>query len=438
MKRSLLSTPRAANVLTAVILAGVPFHAFLTIWLSVFVGHFTALRLWDEAALTLLVIIVGAWLVRDAALRREAVQTPLVQAMAAYVALTLLLGAVALMRHEVSSAALLYALVINLRFFAWFACVRLVVLRSSWLRETWPKLVFWPLAAVVLFGLLQFFVLPHNFLARFGYGPNTYVPYITINQDSTIMRVQSFLRGANPLGAYLVAMVGVLAGYVLARRRQWYLWVLAAGVLAVLALSFSRSGWIGAVAAIIVGVAAQPSGKKQRRVGLAVLAAVVLIAAGGWLAFRNDITAEDLVLHVSTRSTAVQTSNQGHLSALVESVTVVAHEPLGEGPGTSGQASWYNAGHPIRNTESYFLQLAEEVGWLGLGLFMLILALVGYELWRRRSNPLALGLLAGLCGLVVASQFSYTWADDTLAYLWWGLAAIALARPAVDRRSSTD
>ena len=34
--------------LLTLIMALLPFHAFLTIWLSTFVGHYTALRLWKE------------------------------------------------------------------------------------------------------------------------------------------------------------------------------------------------------------------------------------------------------------------------------------------------------------------------------------------------------------------------------------------------------
>jgi hypothetical protein len=36
-------------------------------------------------------------------------------------------------------------------------------------------------------------------------------------------------------------------------------------------------------------------------------------------------------------------------------------------------------------------------------------------------------LLASLIGISVASFLAYTWADDTLAFIWWGLAGIAMA-----------
>lgn len=43
---------------TAIILILVPFHAFLTVWFSSFVGHYTLLRLWKE--FLLVIVVAGA------------------------------------------------------------------------------------------------------------------------------------------------------------------------------------------------------------------------------------------------------------------------------------------------------------------------------------------------------------------------------------------
>jgi hypothetical protein len=44
-----------------------------------------------------------------------------------------------------------------------------------------------------------------------------------------------------------------------------------------------------------------------------------------------------------------------------------------------------------------------------------------------RADPLALGLFASFIGLTVVNLFMHAWTDDTLAYVWWGLAGIAMA-----------
>jgi O-antigen ligase len=84
----------------------------------------------------------------------------------------------------------------------------------------------------------------------------------------------------------------------------------------------------------------------------------------------------------------------------------------------------------VRIAENYYLQIAQETGWLGLGLFLAILIAVGWELAKRRRRALAVMLLASLVGISVVNVLSHAWADDTLSLLWWGLAGIALV-PAI-------
>ncbi len=430
---SVVVLDRFAQFLVAVTLVLVPFHAFLTVWTSTIVGHFLLLRLWDELTLGLLALAVLYWLIHDPELRRRFVSNKLVRIIIVYAGVTLLLGCVAIIRHAVTPMALGYGLIINLRFLVWFLAVWIVAQRSDWLRRRWQALIFLPLVVVIIFGLLQFFVWPPNVLSHFGYGPNTYEPFITINQDSTIVRVQSTLRGANQLGAYLALILILLASLLAFARRQWKMWLLGAGAALLLVLTFSRSGWLGAGFGAAIVVVARLRHKLGRNGLVAITATAVLIGAIGFAVFNANPGAQDVVLHVSDHSTATQSSNEQHASALSSSVLTVLHEPLGRGTGTSGQASWYNGGHPIRNPESLLLQIGEETGWLGLGLFLAILTLLGKQLWQRRQDPLTLSLFASFLGLVVVSLFTYSWADDTLAFVWWGLAGIALARAASSR-----
>jgi apolipoprotein N-acyltransferase len=93
----------------------------------------------------------------------------------------------------------------------------------------------------------------------------------------------------------------------------------------------------------------------------------------------------------------------------------------------------------VRNSESYFLQIGQELGWAGLLLFIVINVTLAVELWKRRASRLALGLLAALIGLSIVNQFAYGWADETLVYLFWGLSGVALATLPSDRkRPKTD
>src|SRR4051794_9735336 len=45
-----------ASWIITIILVLIPFHAFLTVWLASWLGHYTALRLWKEVLLLILLI----------------------------------------------------------------------------------------------------------------------------------------------------------------------------------------------------------------------------------------------------------------------------------------------------------------------------------------------------------------------------------------------
>jgi O-antigen ligase/polysaccharide polymerase Wzy-like membrane protein len=418
----------------AVILVLIPFHAFLTVWAASVFGHYTAFRLWKEFLLVPL-FIGAAWLAwRDRKLRRELAESWLFRLMAAYVLLQVLLGAVALGRHEVNTAALAEGWIEDLRLVVFFFVAWVAAARSPRLRDNWQKLLLIPAAIVVAFGLLQAFVLPTDFLGHFGYGPATIRPYELVDQNEQFVRVQSTLRGANPLGAYLVVVVAAIAGTYFCitgsfrRKRFWLKVLLGIAALAVLYLTYSRSAYLGAALAVFgIGWLSIRSERVKRWLLIAV-AAMCVLAGDLTLVLRDNTTFEDTFFHTSQLSHSKHSSNQNRTSALEDGVHDVVHEPLGRGPGTAGPASQHN-NHPARIAENYFLQIGQEVGWLGLGLFLAINVLLARELWRRRDDieRLPLVLLASLAGLTIVNLLSHAWADDTLAYVWWGLAGILLA-----------
>jgi hypothetical protein len=430
MKRSTTSS-NIANGLAAVVLVGVPFHAFLTIWGSTIVGHYTALRLWDDVGLLALFGISVYWLVRDKLLREWFTGSLLVRLILAYAGLTLLLGLVSWAKGDVTPKALAYGVLVNLRLFVWFLAVLLAAQRSPWLRRMWPKLLLIPAAIVIVFAVLQYTVLPHDFLGHFGYNATTNIaPIETINHNSHYIRVQSTLRGANPLGAYLVLILSSLGALYVRGKRKAVCGTF--GVVALLALyaTGSRSAWIGSLVSLAVIVWFQLKGPRGRIMFGVIGALVLLIGAGGYLLARNNSGVQNAVLHTQDHSTISETSNEAHVSALKDGVEDVMHQPLGAGPGTAGPASVYNASHGSRIAENYYVQVAQEVGWLGLALFLSIAVLVVMELYGQiGSSRLALALFASFFGLAFVNLLSHAWVDDTLAYLWWGLAGIALAQP---------
>lgn len=438
MKPRTTPANRFANCLVALVLAGVPFYAFLTVWGSAIAGHYTALRLWDDGILLLLFGISCWWLVKDRELLTWFARSLLVRLILAYCALTLLLGFVALAKGEVTGKALAYGLLINIRFPVWFLTVLLTARQSPFLRRFWPRLLVLPAVVVVVFAVLQFAVLPHDFLSHFGYNAATTIaPIETINHNAQYIRVQSTLRGSNPLGAYLVIVLAALGVLFLYGKRRLVSAVFGVVALAALYASGSRSAWIGTLLALGVIAWLHLHTARGRLWFGGIGLTVVVLALGGYLVLKNNTRLQNEVLHTQANSAVKTTSNSAHASATEHGIQDVIHQPLGDGPGTAGPASVYNGKHPARIAEDYYVQIAQETGWIGLALFLSILTLVAIELYEQSGNSrLALVLLAGFMGVAFVNALSHAWADDTLAYMWWGLAGIALAKPSKSRDSA--
>lgn len=403
------------------ILVLAPFQAFLTTWLGSNFGHLDAFRIWKEL-LIFVMAPLALWLVyRDQKLKKWFLHSWLVGLILGYVLLTTVIGAIALLRGQVNNNSLIYALLINVRFLV-FMLVGIVLASKMKTDKSWRKWVLWPAAIVIVFGLLQITVLPANFLTHFGYGPNTIPAVQTVDQKIAYRRIQSTLRGANPLGAYLVLILPLLfiGSKEKYKRAAW----LAAGLITLI-FTYSRSAWIGT--AISLGLVIYWSFKSQklRRWLLSAGAVVILVGAGGTLLFRNNRVVENTLFHTDKTSRSSQSSNAQRTSNLEHGLTDIAKEPLGRGPGTAGPASFRND-HPARIAEDYYLQIGQEVGILGVVLFLSINFVVARLLWLNRQDKLALVLFTSLIGITFINLLSHAWADDTLSLVWWGLAGLVI------------
>jgi hypothetical protein len=408
-----------------IILALVPFHGFLTVSLSSLVGHYTAIRLWEEYLLLIVAIGTIYTLLVEPKIRAAILSRKIVWLIVSYLIVQLVWGLVAYQYHDVDKKALAYGLLIDSRYLIFFLCTWVAALKTDLLRNRSLRLVIYPALVVIVFGLLQIFVLPRNFLSHFGYNSNTIVPFETINHNSHYIRIQSTLRGANPLGAYLIIPLSLAAVlFVRFKKTLKKLIFLIAGFI-VLIFSFSRSALLGAIVSTAFGSFHSLKSRMTKTRLVYVIIIGLLVLAGLLFAFRNNPRIQNITFHTQNHSAIKTTSDEGHSSALRRGIKDVIHDPLGRGPGTAGPASVYN-NHPARISENYFVQIGQEMGWLGLILFLAINVVVGYLLWLKRADSLSLALLASLIGICIVNMLSHAWADETLAYLWWGLAGIAM------------
>jgi len=282
---------------------------------------------------------------------------------------------------------------------------------------------------VFIFALLQVFVLPYDFLTYLGYNKNTIVPYLVVDKNYAFIRINSTLRGPNPLGAYSVVILSLVVSAVMRHKIKRHKWplaiftVISVGGLVALWVSYSRSALVAMLVSvgIIFGVCKLKNLSKK---GWTIIATVLLVMSAGLFMIRGTSFVSNVLLHDNPSSDSNYSSNQGHADSLKHGTDQLIHQPLGAGIGSTGSASML--GSHAETIENQYLFIAHEVGWLGLGLFLFIFASILTRLWKLRSDWFALGVFASGIGLALICLLLPILVDDTVAIIWWGLAAIAL------------
>lgn len=410
--------------LLAVIFAGIVVHAPLSVWLgSLWPENELIFKVWKE-----LLMLLAAGLALGMMSRRnlwhEFAKDKLFWLIIAYTVLHVATVAI----FDLSSAATLAGLAIDLRYVLFFGLVYVGLKALPQYRQLLLTIAVVGAFLVVGFATLQLF-LPRDILAYIGYGQDTIAPYLTVDKNPDFVRVNSTLRGPNPLGAY-AGMVLTLIVSVLVRTKAWltvkYRWVIILLTLfsvVALWLSYSRSAWIGVAVSVGLVLAVTMARKLPRWSWIA--GCVVLGAlAGGLFLARDSTFISNVILHENPEGGSEVTSNEAHAESLAFGLERLSQQPLGAGVGSTGSASLYTDSPVI--IENQYLFIAHEVGWLGLLLFVAIFVMIMIRLWTQRKNWLALGVFAGGIGLALIGLIQPVWVDDTVSIIWWGLAAIAL------------
>jgi hypothetical protein len=409
----------------AVIFGGIVLHAPLTVALGTLWPNFDLLiKSWKEI-LMLVAGLLALYLMHQSGKMKKILRDPIIILIAVFALLHLLL----LFFMNQGPSASIAGLAIDLRFVLYFALIYIAICLYPGYRKMFIKIGIGGALVVLGFALLQVFVLPHDILKYIGYNLNTISPYLTIDKNQAFVRINSTLRGPNPLGAYAGMVLTILTAWVVKKKVDKkklpitiFVILLVGGVVA-LWVSYSRSAQIGTIIAIIT-VLAVASWRKITPKMWGVIGILLVLAAGGLLMARNTSFISNVVLHENPNGGSSVNSNEGHISSIDNSFSQVLHQPLGAGIGSTGSASLLGKNAEI--VENQYLFVAHEAGWLGLLLFVSIFATLMVGLWKLRHNWLALGVFASGIGLAVVGIFLPVWTDDTVSIIWWGLAAIAL------------
>jgi len=416
-----------------VIFAGIVVHAPLSVGFGIlFPDQALLIKSWKEILLAI-ASAIGIIMVSQRGMWRELARDWVFRIIAAYGALHLLL--IGFMNQGAQSVAA--GLAIDLRYIVFFVlCYVLVRLNPAYRRKM--LIVAGVGAGVVIgFGVLQLF-LPADILSHIGYSRNTIAPYLTVDKNPDYIRINSTLRGPNPLGAYAVIVLGMVASFVVLRwnniienSRKFTAVVLGIAAAVVLWVSYSRSALVAglvAVGLVILIVKFRQIRPRSWIISLAIIGAL----AGGLIVQRGSDIVSNVILHENQNGGSRVSSNDDHISSLAEGTAKALEQPLGGGIGSTGSASLLGDDGLI--VENQYLFIAHESGWLGVVLFFALYLLILQRLWRQRKEWVSLGLLASGVGLALIGLLLPVWADDTVALIWWGLAGMSFAAKSSNKR----
>ncbi len=401
------------------LIAYLPFHGFLSTWAYTNFGYELFFKSWKE--LLLVVMLLGSVVIvlgNRTTLNKLAGRL-INKVVVAYSALHLIMAAFT----EQTTEALLHGLAANLRFLAFFliAQVLVEVVKTKQLQTRVNKTLLVVATVVSVIVLIQL-LLPKEFLEWFGYSKETIPPYFTIDRNLDFVRYAATTRGPNVLGAYLILPITMVVAMFF-KKYDWKKVLQALVMLAAMFLTLSRSAWLGllvSVGTFKIFFAPEKVQKVVRRL-LPVLLVFVLIFVA---VFMTTDFVQNTIFHQDPGEGGLVDSTGEHFRATREGVKDVIANPLGSGPGTAGPASQRNDGK-IKLAENYFVQVGQEVGILGLGLFIWINVLLGQALLKNRDKSFMKPVLfTSLIGLTVVSMLLHGWADEEVALTFWGVAGL--------------
>lgn len=408
-----------------------PLHIFLSTWIGSSFGVLEVAKVAKEG-----VLVVGFLLTLGISIKkpwfRPLLRDRLLWAILAYAALTVLL---AFLKPTDQDAEIL-GVVYNTRYLLFLLYGVLLTHLFPEKRITWLaiKTVLYTGVIVVIFGILQYFLLPNDALRHFGFTrENGVLPAFFIDDKPDLERVMSTIRDPNSLGSYLIIITSVVMAILLSTKRlktRHNLIAFYSFALACLWLTFSRSALLGFALATLVFVGLSEGVfrkilKVRQKTVVTITIIALLTGVLSLFMLKDNYLVQNVVFHAD-ESTTQEDPNELRIRFWQESVVSAFIEPEGSGPGTAGLASIKNDKQGTILNENYYLQILTEVGVFGLILFLLILAMVAIRLYEGRKSLFALALLGSFVGLAFTNLLVHIWSNEAVAYTWWGLAGLVV------------
>lgn len=253
-------------------------------------------------------------------------------------------------------------------------------------------------------------------LGRFGYPTGSAVLRYIEDNPELPLRATGTCIGPNTLGGLLILVLGFAIPQVLARRPIVPRWMSVPAVAVMglaLYLTYSRTALVGlAAAAFVLGVL------RYRRLLL------VLILGGLLLLLLPD--AQYYVLRLVEGFQFADRANQMRLGEYKDAFILISRHPwLGVGFAGTPEIDTYVS------VASIYLLIAEQMGLVGLGAFLLTMGVLFLFLWGRRKaieadpdlDGIFLGAAMGLVGALAGGLFDHYYFNmdfpSTVTFFWF-------------------
>lgn len=419
------------------VLGGVIIHAPITVWLSsLWPGGELLIKSWKE-----IVLLAASLLLVYSLAQKHQLKTFARDKLLWLVAAIGIIHIVLLVVLNNAPFSELAGLMIDLRYYLYFGLVYCYLWLHPEDKKYFIATFFGGALVVAVFAVLQIFVLPKDILAYIGYSKDTIQPYLTVDLNEAYVRINSTLRGPNPLGAYAIIVLCYQLVLIAQRKvpkdkiYKLSFIVLGVGSLAALWWSYSRSAALGLMVSLLVfGVVAGARHMTKSLVWGVLMACLVAGLVGSIVLTTQHEFVSNVILHENRQGGSEAKSNEGHLQSIEEGIDGVIDAPEGNGIGSTGSASLL--GDKPKIIEDQYIAMTWESGWLGLLLQLGLFAVIMAKLWKRREDRTAFAVLLSGVGLAVVGLLLPVWFDDTVGIVWWGLAAVALTSLPVLRKES--
>ena len=197
-----------------------------------------------------------------------------------------------------------------------------------------------------------------------------------------------------------------------------------------LTLTFVRMAWLGALAGLVIAVAAPQRTPLRVRLAISAAAVVLVIAvlAIGTIA-RGGLPLIASVLERAASIGVLEGSGLTRIHVWKDTVPLVADRPLtGYGPDSFGmvyphfRTGDWAPGFTIDKAHSEVLQIAATQGLVGVASYLWIVAASTLAFWRGRRNHGAAAAFGGVVAYQLWAQVNFSWVPAALPY-WLFLAA---------------